>query len=87
MQLGRKKRQDFRLWQDVEAIAPGKLWETEIEGAIEESVFFIPIVTPRAVASSYCQSEFEPFLARKQTLGRRVETAKPANVGARAGSS
>jgi hypothetical protein len=52
--LGRKKRHNFDLWQDVEAIAPGKLWKSEIEKAIEESAFFIPIVTPRAVASPYC---------------------------------
>ena len=62
--LGRKKRQDFDLWQDVDAIAPGKMWEREIAKAIEESVFFIPIVTPRAVASPNCRSEFESFLAR-----------------------
>ena len=40
--LGRSKRQNFRLWQDMEAIAPGKLWETEIANAIEESVSSFP---------------------------------------------
>jgi flagellar biosynthesis GTPase FlhF len=68
-QLGRSKR-TFRLWQDQEAIAPGRLWETEIKRAVEQSVFFIPIVTPRAVNSEYCQFEFEAFLARERTLGR-----------------
>ncbi|MBV8794269.1 MAG: SUMF1/EgtB/PvdO family nonheme iron enzyme [Hyphomicrobiales bacterium] len=68
--LGRKKRYDFDLWQDVEAIAPGKLWEMEITKAIEASVFFIPIVTPRAVQSHYCRDEFEAFLAREKALGR-----------------
>jgi formylglycine-generating enzyme required for sulfatase activity len=68
--LGRSKRRNFHLWQDVEAIAPGKMWEAEIAKAIEESVFFIPIVTPRAVGSPYCKSEFESFLAREQALGR-----------------
>jgi hypothetical protein len=47
-QLGRSKR-NFRLWQDQEAIAPGKMWESEIAKAVEQAVFFIPIVTPRAV--------------------------------------
>jgi hypothetical protein len=47
-QLGRSKR-NFHLWQDQAAIAPGKLWELEIKKAIDQSVFFIPIVTPRAV--------------------------------------
>jgi formylglycine-generating enzyme required for sulfatase activity len=68
--LGRKKRQDFDLWQDMEAIAPGKKWKTEIAKAIEESVFFIPIVTPRAVQSPDCRDEFEAFLAREKALGR-----------------
>jgi hypothetical protein len=68
-QLGRSKR-SFRLWQDHEAIAPGKLWESEIKAAIDQSVFAIPIVTPRAVKSKYCKFEFESFLARETALGR-----------------
>jgi TIR domain/WD domain, G-beta repeat len=68
-QLGRSKR-TFRLWQDQEAIAPGRLWESEIKTAVEQAVFFIPIVTPRAVNSNYCHFEFEAFLARERALGR-----------------
>jgi hypothetical protein len=68
-QLGRSKT-DFRLWQDQEAIAPGTLWEAQITAAVEQSVFFIPIVTPRAVISPHCKFEFETFLAREQQLGR-----------------
>src|SRR5262249_13415420 len=67
-QLGRTKT-TFRLWQDKEAIAPGRMWESEIKAAVEQSVFFIPIVTPRAVNSQYCQFEFEAFLARERALG------------------
>ena len=33
-------------------------------------MFFIPIVTPRAVASTYCKSELVLFLAREQALAR-----------------
>ena len=68
-QLGRS-RATFRLWQDRAAIAPGQLWESEIKAAVEQAVFFIPIVTPRAVNSRYCKFEFEAFLAREQALGR-----------------
>jgi invasion protein IalB len=68
-QLGRSKK-TFRLWQDHVAIAPGKLWESEIKKAIEESFFFIPIVTPRSVSSKYCKLEFESFLAREKAIGR-----------------
>src|SRR5262245_60270880 len=68
-QLGRTKR-DFRLWQDKVAIAHGELWEDRIKSAVAESVFFIPIITPTAVVSSYCKFEFDSFLAREKELGR-----------------
>jgi hypothetical protein len=68
-QLGRSKT-TFRLWQDQVAIAPGKLWESEIKTAIDESFFFIPIVTPRSVYSKYCKFEFESFLTREKAIGR-----------------
>jgi hypothetical protein len=68
-QLGRSKV-TFRLWQDKEAIAPGELWEEEIKAAVDQSAFFIPIVTPRAVNSDQRKFEFEAFLARERTLGR-----------------
>jgi hypothetical protein len=68
-QLGRSAR-DFRLWQDKEAIAPGKLWEAEIKAAIEQSTFIIPIVTPTTARSPFCRFEFDAFLAREQELGR-----------------
>src|SRR5437868_4457067 len=66
--LGRS-RTDFRLWQDKEAIPPGTLWETELKAAVDQAVFFIPIVTPTAVKSGYCKSEFRAFLAREKALG------------------
>ena len=68
-QLGRSWR-DFRLWQDKVAIAHGELWEDTIKKGISESVFFIPIITPTAVRSSYCKFEFESFLAREKELDR-----------------
>ena len=67
--LGRSKT-NFRLWQDQEAIAFGKQWESEIKTAVEQAVFFISIVTPRAVNSHHCKLEFEAFLAREHALGR-----------------
>lgn len=68
-QLGRSRRM-FRFWQDQEAVAPGKLWESEIKKAIDESCFFIPIVILRSVSSKYCKFEFDAFLARENELGR-----------------
>jgi hypothetical protein len=69
-QLGRSKA-TFRLWQDKAAIAPGQLWESEINNAVGQSAFFIPIVTPRMVNSRYCQFEFDAFQAREKVLARK----------------
>jgi hypothetical protein len=68
-QLGRTAK-TFRLWQDKEAIPSGTLWQSEIENAAAQSVFFIPIITPTVVASPYCRFELESFLAREAALGR-----------------
>ena len=68
-QLGRSAR-DFRIWQDKEAIPPGRLWEDEIRAALGQSVFFIPIITPTTLRSPYCRVEFDAFLARERALGR-----------------
>ncbi|MFZ3227812.1 MAG: toll/interleukin-1 receptor domain-containing protein [Xanthobacteraceae bacterium] len=68
-QLGRSKA-TFRLWQDKAAIAPGKLWESEINNAVTQSAFFIPIVTPRMINSRYCKFEFDAFLVREKVLAR-----------------
>jgi hypothetical protein len=69
MRLGRD-RHDFRLWQDKAAIPYGTLWRNEIERAVAESAFFIPIVSPRTVRSEHCKFEFEAFLAREKAVGR-----------------
>jgi WD40 repeat protein len=68
-QLGRK-RENFRIWQDKFAIPHGAPWQKEITDAINQSVFFVPIITPRVVDSPHCAFEFRSFLAREAELGR-----------------
>jgi hypothetical protein len=60
----------FRIWQDKEAIPAGTLWESEIKTAFDQSVFFVPIITPTVIKSPFCQFELESFLARERALGR-----------------
>src|SRR5580700_2602122 len=67
--LGRS-RQSLRLWQDQEAIAPGAMWESQINAAVQQSVFFIPIITPRVINSQYCGLEFKRFLDPDKELRR-----------------
>jgi hypothetical protein len=68
-QLGRSMK-TFRLWQDKEAIAAGKLWEDEIKSAVGQAVFFIPIITPTVIKSPYCKFELDSFLTREAELER-----------------
>src|SRR5271155_5844678 len=56
--------------RDQEAIAPGSMWESQINTAVQQSVFFIPIITPRVINSKYCGVEFKRFLDREKELGR-----------------
>jgi hypothetical protein len=68
-QLGRSPA-NFLVWQDKTTISDGTLWENQISGAINQTVFFIPIVSPRALRSQHCIFEFESFLSREAMLGR-----------------
>jgi WD40 repeat protein len=68
-QLGRAQK-SCRIWQDQAAIPVGTEWENQIKLGISQSVFFIPIITPRVVRSERCAFEFEAFLARERELGR-----------------
>jgi formylglycine-generating enzyme required for sulfatase activity len=63
-------RREVRIWQDVEAIAYGTTWLTEIERAIAESSFFIPIVTRAFLESKMCCQEVMLFHRRQLALGR-----------------
>jgi flagellar biosynthesis GTPase FlhF len=68
-QLGRN-RDNFRIWQDKFVIPHGTLWQKQITDAVNQSAFFIPIITPRVVNSPNCAFEFESFVARERQLGR-----------------
>ena len=63
-QLGR----DVALFQDVAAIPKGAEWAREIRHAIDQSTFFIPIVTPRFIQSRECAREMQMFLDRQQAI-------------------
>lgn len=63
-------RREVRIWQDLEAIAYGTTWLTEIEQAIAKSSFFIPIVTRAFLESKMCCQEVTLFHRRQLALGR-----------------
>ncbi len=60
-----------RCFRDLSATAR-RPREAEITKAVAAAVFFIPIVTPRAVGSEYCKFEFDSFLARERALAAAI---------------
>ena len=52
------------------AIPFGANWADEIERAIAQTTFYIPIVTPRFLKSQYCLDEFRSYQRRMIALGR-----------------
>ncbi|WP_250453102.1 TIR domain-containing protein [Caballeronia sp. ATUFL_M2_KS44] len=61
---------DITIWQDIQAIPPGADWAASIERTIGQTVFFMPIVTPRYLKSTNCLAEFQSFRQRMIDLGR-----------------
>lgn len=61
-------RDRVQLFQDVSAITHGAAWEREITSALNNSTFFIPIITPNFIQSEWCSTEVGIFLEREQRL-------------------
>lgn len=61
-------RNGVQLFQDVSAIPHGADWERITTGAIDESTFFIPIVTPFYMQSEWCARETKLFEVRERTI-------------------
>jgi hypothetical protein len=66
--LGRLPK--VHIFQDVAMIDPGTDWENEIHKALDQSSFFIPIVTPGFLQSEMCCMEMMRFRDREIALGR-----------------
>jgi F-box protein 11 len=73
MQTGEK---GFTIFQDRRHIGWGQEWQERIDGALDTSTFFIPILTPLFFASDACRDELEKFLRREETL-RRSDLVRP----------
>jgi hypothetical protein len=61
-------RDRVQLFQDVSAIPHGAAWEREISSSLDNSTFFIPIITPNFIQSEWCCTEVRIFLKREQKL-------------------
>ena len=58
----------FEIFQDTVHVLWGAQWQQRLLGGIDESIFFIPLVSPRYFRSSTCRAELEAFRQREQKL-------------------
>jgi hypothetical protein len=63
-------RETVQIFQDAETISHGAEWEREIKASLDDSTFFIPIITPNFVQSEWCTREVSLFFEREQALFR-----------------
>jgi hypothetical protein len=68
--IGLRIGEEVKLFQDTETIPFGADWAANIEEAIGQTTFFVPIVTPRFLKSENCRDEFKSFRRRMNALGR-----------------
>jgi hypothetical protein len=68
--ISSRQGEEVTLWQDTVAIPFGADWAANIEDAIRQVTFFIPVLTPAFLKSKNCLDEFEMFRRRMADLGR-----------------
>lgn len=61
-------QRNLRVWSDSEEIQAGDAWLDAVGEAIRKSKFFVTIITPESVGSSYMAVELGSALALKKLL-------------------
>lgn len=61
---------DFSVFQDKRDMQWGAEWERQRDAALDNSIFLLPIITPRFFKSEECRKEVERFTLREAALGR-----------------
>ena len=63
-------RETFRVFQDIEGLVIGEDWKKRLAEVIQESSFFMPMLSPLFFNSTPCIDEVKEFLAHERKLGR-----------------
>jgi branched-chain amino acid transport system substrate-binding protein len=61
----------FNIFQDVEGIGIGEHWPGKLDQMLDETRFFIPILTPSYFTSKACRDELLKFLSAEARRGRK----------------
>ena len=60
----------FHIFQDVDGIGLGEHWPKKLDDMLNQTRFFMPVMTPSFFESKPCRSELESFLAAEAKAGR-----------------
>ncbi|HSD74822.1 MAG TPA: toll/interleukin-1 receptor domain-containing protein [Steroidobacteraceae bacterium] len=63
-------QETFRVFQDIEGLIIGEDWKKKLAEVIQESSFFMPMLSPLFFNSAPCIEEVKEFLAHEKNLGR-----------------
>jgi formylglycine-generating enzyme required for sulfatase activity len=68
--VSRLRGTPFMLFQDLDSLRTGDLWEKKIEAGLEEASVLVTILTPTFFNRPWCRHEVERFLELKAAQGR-----------------
>jgi hypothetical protein len=61
--------ESLTLFLDRDSLSWGDDWQERIANAVNEAVFFVPVITPRYFKSAACREEFRTFVTKARQLG------------------
>lgn len=61
--------QKIEIFVDRDSLAWGDNWRERIDGSLQATTFYIPIITPSFIASKECRREFLSFVNAAKALG------------------
>src|SRR5512132_713434 len=60
----------FHIFQDIDGVKLGQHWQTQLDKAIWQVKFLIPILTPCFFGSGACRDELGKFIEKERKIGR-----------------
>jgi hypothetical protein len=61
---------EFDIFQDKKDIRIGDVWRQSISQALDNSLFFIAIITPNFFNSKYCREELSYFIEKEASINQ-----------------
>jgi len=60
----------LEIFLDAEGMLWGRKWKNQVKSALDQTFFFVPVITPRFFESKHCRNELDYFIEREKIIGR-----------------